>query len=62
MFVNNDHESSTNMISVINKIAKELFDYCKHPQNEISIEKCCLKISSRMFTISKMFNHLVHFE
>ena len=30
MIVNNDHESSTNMISVVNKIAKELFDYCKH--------------------------------
>ena len=35
MIVNNDHESSTNMISVVNKIAKELFDYCKHPQSEI---------------------------
>ena len=30
MFVNNDHESSTNVVSVVNKISKELFDYCKH--------------------------------
>ena len=34
------------MISVVKKIANKLFDCGKHPQSEISIENCCLKISS----------------
>ena len=34
-------------------MVNKLFESCKHPQNKISIENCCLKISSRMFTICK---------
>ena len=37
------------MISVVNKIANKLFDCGKFPQSKISIENCCLKISSRVF-------------
>ena len=37
------------MISVVNKIAKELFECGKHVQSEISIEK----LFPRMFTICK---------
>ena len=49
------------MVSVVKKIANKLFESGKHRAgNKISIENCCLKNISAVFTIAKKINHLVY--
>ena len=48
------------MISVVNKIAKELFDYCKHRENIFKQQIYVLISLCGVYHLQKKFNHLVY--